>query len=749
MERAIVLAEREGLLGAEAKFDLEVRVGAGAYVCGEETSLLESLEGKRGQVRAKPPLPAHKGLFGKPTVINNLISLATVPAILADGAEHYAALGMGRSRGTMPIQLAGNAKHGGLFEAAFGLTLGEIVEDIGGGTQERPAGARRPGRRAARRLFPTQAVRHAVRLRGLRRPRRPDRPWRRRGVRRHGRHGPPGALRAGILRHRILRQVHALPHRLGARHRDHGQDHPRRARRGQPRAGHRPLPDAEVRLAVCAGRLHALSGDERHPAFPRGFQPPAPARLRRNKEQAMSLVHETDYGTPSQQIVRDGDPHHRRPGRHGARRHLDHARGDGYRHPGAQALRHRLGRRLRLLPSLPGRDPGPPRHARFVHHAGRQRHGGVDPDRAAEADPQGRDGALHLRPSARLPDLRRQRRLRIAGHGGRRRPARRALRLRRREPHQAGQGRVQPVLHLRSVEVHRLLALRARLRGSAGHVRAHHPGPRLRFQGLGRHGRAVRRFGVRVVRRLRAGLPDGDAVGEERHRHRRARAFGGDDLRLLRRRLQLQGRDARRGTRAHGPLQGRQGQSRAFVREGPLRLGLRQPSRAHPEADDPRDHRPAVARSDLGSGDRARRLGVQAPAGQARPAGDRRHHLVTLHQRGDLPGAEAGARRLRQQQRRYLRPRLPFADRLWPQDRVRHLGRHAGLRLGRAYRRRPDHRRQPDRRPSGVRLAHEEAAAPGRQADRHRSAPHRHGAHAAHRGRSTICRCARAPTPRC
>jgi len=86
-------------------------------------------------VRAKPPLPAHKGLFGKPTVINNLISLATVPAILADGAEHYAALGVGRSRGTMPIQLAGNSKYGGLFEAAFGLTLGEIVEDIGGGTR--------------------------------------------------------------------------------------------------------------------------------------------------------------------------------------------------------------------------------------------------------------------------------------------------------------------------------------------------------------------------------------------------------------------------------------------------------------------------------------------------------------------------------------------------------------------------------------------------------------------------------------
>jgi formate dehydrogenase iron-sulfur subunit len=115
-------------------FEIEIRVGAGAYVCGEETSLLESLEGRRGQVRAKPPLPAHKGLFGKPTVINNLISLATVPFILADGAEHYAALGVGRSRGTMPIQLAGNVKQGGLFEAAFGLTLGEIVDDIGGGT---------------------------------------------------------------------------------------------------------------------------------------------------------------------------------------------------------------------------------------------------------------------------------------------------------------------------------------------------------------------------------------------------------------------------------------------------------------------------------------------------------------------------------------------------------------------------------------------------------------------------------------
>jgi formate dehydrogenase iron-sulfur subunit len=115
-------------------FDIEQRVGAGAYVCGEETSMLESLEGRRGQVRAKPPLPAHKGLFGQPTVINNVITLSSVPIILRDGAAAYQTIGYGRSRGTMPIQLAGNVRYGGLFEAGFGLTLREIVYDIGGGT---------------------------------------------------------------------------------------------------------------------------------------------------------------------------------------------------------------------------------------------------------------------------------------------------------------------------------------------------------------------------------------------------------------------------------------------------------------------------------------------------------------------------------------------------------------------------------------------------------------------------------------
>ena len=118
-----------------APFEIEVRVGAGAYVCGEETSLLNSLEGKRGEVRAKPPLPALEGLFGCPTVVNNVLTLAAVPHILTPGgASLYDSLGVDRSKGTMPIQLAGNIKHGGLYETAFGVTLGKLVNEIGGGT---------------------------------------------------------------------------------------------------------------------------------------------------------------------------------------------------------------------------------------------------------------------------------------------------------------------------------------------------------------------------------------------------------------------------------------------------------------------------------------------------------------------------------------------------------------------------------------------------------------------------------------
>ena len=134
MQRAISIARDKTYLGGDAGFDMEIRLGAGAYICGEETSLLESLEGKRGQIRPKPPLPAIEGLFGKPTVVNNVISLATVPIILDKGGAFYRDFGMGRSRGTLTIQIAGNVKQGGLVEKAFGLTLRQAIYDFGGGT---------------------------------------------------------------------------------------------------------------------------------------------------------------------------------------------------------------------------------------------------------------------------------------------------------------------------------------------------------------------------------------------------------------------------------------------------------------------------------------------------------------------------------------------------------------------------------------------------------------------------------------
>ncbi|MGW4115614.1 formate dehydrogenase beta subunit [Actinosynnema sp. NPDC004786] len=138
--RAIEVAYARGwlgddVLGSGLRFDLMVRVGAGAYICGEETSMLESLEGKRGVVRAKPPIPAITGLFGRPTAVNNVLTLASVPRILADGAAAYQALGVGRSRGTQVFQLAGNIARGGVFETAFGLSLRELVEVHGGGTR--------------------------------------------------------------------------------------------------------------------------------------------------------------------------------------------------------------------------------------------------------------------------------------------------------------------------------------------------------------------------------------------------------------------------------------------------------------------------------------------------------------------------------------------------------------------------------------------------------------------------------------
>jgi formate dehydrogenase iron-sulfur subunit len=140
LELAIRLAQSQNFIGTDVlgsgkDFHLEVRKAAGSYVCGEETALLESLEGRRGIVRAKPPLPAIHGLFDQPTVINNVITLASVPCILADGAANYQSFGAGRSRGTLPFQLAGNIKQGGLVEVGFGLRLRQLLYDFGGGTR--------------------------------------------------------------------------------------------------------------------------------------------------------------------------------------------------------------------------------------------------------------------------------------------------------------------------------------------------------------------------------------------------------------------------------------------------------------------------------------------------------------------------------------------------------------------------------------------------------------------------------------
>jgi formate dehydrogenase iron-sulfur subunit len=139
MKRAVDLARESGYLGpnvagSQHAFDIDIRLGAGAYICGEETALLESLEGKRGVIRPRPPLPAVSGLFGKPTVVNNVLSLATVPMILDQGAAYHHNLGIGRSRGTIAVQLAGNVRQAGLVEKAFGLTLREAIDGFGGGT---------------------------------------------------------------------------------------------------------------------------------------------------------------------------------------------------------------------------------------------------------------------------------------------------------------------------------------------------------------------------------------------------------------------------------------------------------------------------------------------------------------------------------------------------------------------------------------------------------------------------------------
>ena len=222
LAQALRAARERGYLGRNLRdsgrdFDITVRLGAGAYICGEETSMLESLEGRRGEVRVRPPLPAIKGLFGQPTVVNNVITLATVPVILARGAAFYRDFGMGKSRGTIPLQLAGNVKRGGLVERAFGLTVNQLVYDYGGGSATgRPVRAVQIGGPLGAYLpesqFDTPLEYEALAARD--------------GLLGHGgvvvfddidRHGAHGAVCTRVLRHRILRQVHAVPRGFDAR----------------------------------------------------------------------------------------------------------------------------------------------------------------------------------------------------------------------------------------------------------------------------------------------------------------------------------------------------------------------------------------------------------------------------------------------------------------------------------------------------------------------------------------------------
>jgi formate dehydrogenase iron-sulfur subunit len=272
-------------------------LGAGAYICGEETSLLESLEGKRAHRAGQAAAAGAAGLFGKPTVVNNVLSFAAVPWILHMARKAYADYGMGRSRGTMPVQLGGNIKRGGLIELAFGISLREIIEDIGGGTLSgRPIRAVQVGGPLGAYLTAAQ-LRRCHGLRGARRHDGDARPWRHRGLRRHRRHGQAGALRLRILRQGICGKC--TPCRIGA---TRGVEVMDRIIAGTERPKNiavlRDLNTDDRRLALRHGRLHADAGDERAEPFFRGFRPAASLLWPPNEEPPMSLIKEIDFGTP-------------------------------------------------------------------------------------------------------------------------------------------------------------------------------------------------------------------------------------------------------------------------------------------------------------------------------------------------------------------------------------------------------------------------------------------------------------------
>ena len=488
---AVQAAERAGVLGPSVlgsgrPFGIEVRLGAGAYICGEETSLLESLEGKRGIVRAKPPIPAVKGLFGRPTLVNNVLTFAAVPWIMAHGGEAYAEYGMGRSLGTLPVQLAGNVRRGGLIELAFGVTLREIVEGFGGGTLSgRPVRAVQVGGPLGA-YFPEhmldlpldyEALAAATGLRG---------------------HGGVGVFDDTVDLARQARFAFEFcaqescgkctPCRIGATRGVETLD--------KVIAGRDPARNLRLIQDLCEvmtdGSLCAMGGLTPVPVmsaithFPEDFDRAVPRPVAAEKGERPGAAPRNRLRNTGPASGANRQPAGGRAGGVGAGGHLRHGRRHDGGHQDPEALRHRLPGAVRLLPDVPRGSGGTARHARLLHHPGGGGHGRTHAVGPAGPAAQGRDGAVHLRPPVGLPHLQRERRLRAAGRGRGGGAARGALRLRRREPRGAGipevpaQGRVEPVFHLRPLEVHRLQPLRPRLRGSAGHLRADDRGPRLR-----------------------------------------------------------------------------------------------------------------------------------------------------------------------------------------------------------------------------------------------------------------------------
>ena len=435
-----------------------------------------------------------------------------------------------------------------------------------------------------------------------------------------------------------------------------------------------------------------------------------------------TLIEEADYGTPASKsektvtLTIDGRTVTVPEGTSIMRAAMDAGRGD------PEALRHRHARRLRLLPRLPGRDRRPRRHARLLHHAGRRRAGGEDADRPVEQHPPRRDGALRLRPSARLGRRGQQRRRRDAARSPTRSASPRSatgstaattscratastnvdyMPKDESNPYftyDASQCIVCSRCVRACEEVQGTFALTIAGRGFESRVAA---GMSENFidsecVSCGACVQACPTDALREKSVLQMGRPTHSVVTTCAYCgvgcSFKAEMRGDEVVRMV------PWKDGK-ANRGHSCVKGRFAWGYSTHKDRILNPMIRE------KITDPwREVTWEEAFAHV-----AKR--VPPHPVPVRPRRDRRHHLVALHQRGDLSRPEAGAAGLRQQQCRHLRARLPFADRLRPEDDLRHLGRHAGFRFGRSDRRRDDHRRQPDRRPSGVRLAAEEAAA--------------------------------------